>query len=64
MYATTLVCKQHEHFCSSNHRCFTSDHSVTFIGKTDSSDPLKRENYWRSTLKTIARFGLNIEGSV
>ena len=53
-----------EHFCSSNHNCFISDVSVTFIDKTDPSDPLKREDYWRSTLKTMAHFGLDIEESV
>ena len=54
----------YEHFCSSNHYCFISDVSVTFMDKTDPSDPLKRENYWRSTLKNIAPFGLNVEESV
>ena len=54
----------YEHFCSSNHNCLISDVSVTFIDKTDPSDPLKREEYWRSTLKTMAFFGLNNEESV
>ena len=54
----------YKHFCSSNHNYFISHVSVIFIDKTDPSDPLKRENYWRSTLKTIAPFGLNIEESV
>ena len=53
-----------EHFCSSNHNCFISDVSVTFIDKTDPSDPLKREDYWRSNVKTMSPFGLNIEESV
>ena len=39
----------YEHFCSSNHNCFISDVSVKFIDKTDPSDPLKRDDYWRST---------------
>ena len=50
----------YEHFCSSNHNCFISDVSVTFLDKTDPSDPLQSEEYWRSTLKTMAAFGLNI----
>ena len=54
----------YEHFCSSNYICFISDVSVTFIGKTDRLDLLKREDYWRSNLKTMAPFGLNIEESV
>ena len=59
------VCNNlYEHFCSSNHNCFISDVSVTFIDKTDPSDPLKREDYRRSTLKTMAPFGLNIGESV
>ena len=47
-----------------NHKGFLSDVSITFIDKTDPSDPLKREDYWRSILKTMAPFGLNIEDSV
>ena len=54
----------YKHFCSSNHNCFISDVSVTFIDKTNPSDPLKREDYWRSNLKTMAQFGLNVEQSV
>ena len=54
----------YEHFCSSDHNSFISDVSVTFIDKTDPSDPLKREDYWRSTLKTMAPFGLSVEESV
>ena len=53
----------YEHFCSCNHNCFICDVSVTFIDKTDPSDPLKREDYWRSTLKIMALFGLNVEES-
>ena len=34
------------------------------MNKTDPSDPLKRQDYWRGTLKTMAPFGLNIEESV
>ena len=30
----------------------------------DPSDPLKRENFWRETLMTMAPYGLNIEDSV
>ena len=54
----------YEHFCSSNHNCFISDVSVTFIDKTNPSDPLKRKDYKRSNLKTMAQFGLNVEQSV
>ena len=34
---------------------------ITFINKTDHSDPLRREEYWTRALKTMAPFGLNIE---
>ena len=54
----------YEHFCSRNHNCFISDVSVTFSDKIDPSDPLKREDYRRSTLKTMAPFGFNNEESV
>lgn len=38
--------------------------SLTFIDKSDPSDQLKREENWRSMLKTMAQFGLNIEESM
>ena len=47
-------CRKHQH----------CDVSITFIDKTDPSDSLKREDYSRSILKTMARSGLNIEDSV
>ena len=37
---------------------------ITFMEKKYSSDPLKREDYCRRTLKTMSPFGLNIEDSV
>ena len=49
------------HFSSPGRNGFLNDVSITFIDKTDPSDPFKREEYWRSTLKTMAPFGLNIE---
>ena len=52
------------HFSSPRHNGFLNDVSITFIDKTDPSDPLKREDFWRKTLKTMASFGLNIEDSV
>ena len=50
-----------KHFSSPGRNEFLNDVSITFIDKTDLSDPLKREDYWRRTLKTMAPFGLNIE---
>ena len=52
------------HFSSSGRNGFLNDVSINFIDKKDPSDPLKRENYRRKTLKTIAPFGLTIEDSV
>ena len=37
---------------------------ITFIDKTDPSDPVQREDYWRKTLKTMAPYGLKIEERV
>ena len=45
------------HFSSPGRNGFLNDVSITFIDKTDPSDPLKLEDYWRRTLKTIAPFG-------
>ena len=52
------------HFSSPSRNGFLNDVSTTFIDKTDPSDPLKREDYRRRTLKTMAPLGLNIEDSV
>ena len=46
------------------HDGFLNDVSETFIDKTDSSDPLRREDYWRETLKTMVPYELDIEDSV
>ena len=61
-----MCMKEHlfRHFSSLNHNEFLNDVLITFINKTHPSDPLKREDRWRRTLKTMAPFGLNIEDSV
>ena len=51
-------------FSIAGHDEFLNDVSITFIDKTDPSDPLRREDYWRQTLKTMVPYGLNIEDSV
>ena len=43
---------------------FLEDVSITLIDKTDRSNLLQRENYWRSILKTMAPRGLNAEDCV
>ena len=60
--ATCMKQNLFNHFCTSGPCIFLEDVS-TFIDKTDPSDPPKREDYWRSTLKTMTPFGLNIEES-
>ena len=52
------------HFLMADHDEFLSDVSITFIDKTDPFDPLRREYYWRQTLKTMVPYKLNIEDSV
>ena len=54
----------YEHITEKDHEGFLQDVSIIFIDKTDPSDPLKREKYWRDTLKTLAPDGLNISESV
>ena len=51
----------YEHYSSVGHCGFLEHVSITLIDKTDPSDPLKREDYWRRTLCTMAPYGLNIE---
>ena len=52
------------HFSVVGHGGFLNDVSITFIDKTDPSDPLQRKDYRRQTLKIMVLYGLNIEGSV
>ena len=52
------------HFSSPGHNGFLNDVSATFIDKTDPSDHLKREDFWRETLMTKVPYELNIEDSV
>ena len=50
----------HDHLMLEDHTQFVNDVSIIFIGKTDPIDPLKREQYWRHTLKTLVPYGLNV----
>ena len=45
------------------HDGFLNDVSITFIDKNESFDPLRREGYWRQTLKTMDLYKFNVEGS-
>ena len=53
-----------EHFYEEGHHSFLEDVSIALIDKTDPSKPSQRENYWRSTLKRMAPWGLNVEDCV
>ena len=52
------------HFPMEVHDGFFKDVSITFINKTDPSDPLRREEYWRQTLKTMVLYRPNLEDRV
>ena len=52
------------HFSLEGHDGFLNDVSITFIDKTDPSDPLQREDYRRQTLKTMVPYRLSIENSI
>ena len=54
----------YRHFSSLGHIGFLNDESVTSTGKTDGSDPKKREEYWMKTSKIMVLYGLNIADSV
>ena len=54
----------YEHYSSTGHCGFLEHVSIILIDKTDPSDPLKREDYWKRTLYTMAPYGLNIEDQV
>ena len=52
------------HFSMAGHDGFLNDVSITFIDKTDPSDPLRKEDYSRQTLKTMVPCRLNIKDRV
>ena len=60
------VKQQHlyDHFVLEDHTQFVNDVSIIFIDKTDPTDPLKTEEYWQHTLKTLVPYGLNVSESV
>ena len=52
-----------DHYLSCN-KDFLNTVSVTFIDKTDPSNPLEREQYWRHILQTNTPYGLNVADDV
>ena len=51
----------HDHFLSEDHDGLVNNVVIIFIDKTDPSDPERREEFWRTKLRTFAPHGLNIE---
>ena len=51
----------HDHFLSEDHDGLLNNVEITLIDKTDPSDPERREEFWRTKLRTLAPLGLNIE---
>ena len=51
----------HQHFLSDGHKGLMNDCEIIFIGKTDSSDPTKREFFWMRVRKTITPLSLNVD---
>ena len=51
-------------FMLEEHMQFVNDVSIIFTDKTDPTDPLKREQHWRHTLKALVPYGLNVSESV
>ena len=51
----------HEHFLSEGHNGLINDVESVFIDKTDPSDPTKREEFWRTMLRSLGTFVLNVE---
>ena len=47
------------HFQTAGHSGFINDTEIRFIDKTDHSDPTRREDFWKDTLKTRYPQGLN-----
>ena len=63
-YGTCMQQHLFDHFSEEGHHVFLKDVSIKLIDKTDPSNPLQRENYWRSTPKTMAPWRLNVEDCV
>ena len=50
----------HDHFLSEDHDGLLNNVENTLTDKTDPSDPERREEFWRTKLRTLAPLGLNI----
>ena len=50
-----------EHFLSEGQNGLINIVKIIFTDKFDLSDPTRREEFWRTRLKTLAPYGLNVE---
>ena len=53
-----------EHCYSESHSGFLGNVSISLIDKIHGFQPIKKENYWMRTLKTLAPLRLNDESAV
>ena len=50
-----------EHFLREGHKGLINDVEVIIINKTDPSDPTRKKELWRTKLKTLVPFGVNVK---
>ena len=53
----------HDHFLREDHDGLLNNVYIIFIDNTDPSNPERREEFWRTKLRTLAPLGLNVEES-
>ena len=51
----------HDHFLSEDQDSLLNNVEIKLIDKTDPSDPERREEFWKTKLRTLATLGLNID---
>ena len=49
-----------QHFASHGHSNFLKDYAITLIDKTYDADSTRTEEHWRTLMKTVPPYGLNI----
>ena len=54
----------HQHFLGQGHNGLLNDCDITLIDKSDPFSPTQRENFWITTLGTVAPSGLNVNTEV
>ena len=47
----------HDHLLSEDHEGLLNNVEITLTDKTDPSDPERREEFWRTMLRTLALLG-------